>query len=340
MRFFFLRIWVCFFSLPVFAQDAELSEDVQEALAYTRSLNIVGYSHELEFHEILEGRVKTRSLQPFSGYRILLISGFLSDFSHFANNSRLAQWVTLKNRFQDQRQFLRDQGLEYDDLDIESEASIEENALLIRDYLLETKTPIIILSHSKGSLDSLEAFIQYPEIQKKVAGWISLQTPFHGSPAADWSMENWWVREPARRLLGWFGGSIASLNELTTTHARNYLAAYEKQIDGVLDEIPTLCFGSYKPEIDGQLDTPLEPFFRDWLLRRGIKSDGVVPLRSSVLPGSDYVLYEGMDHYWGFKGEESSEDHGIRMMHALFNILENIIAMHPAAHPLMPGSES
>ena len=35
---------------------------------------------------------------------------------------------------------------------------------------------------------------------------------------------------------------------------------------------------------------------RDYMLRRGMDNDGLVPVESAVLPGSDYIKLRGVDH--------------------------------------------
>lgn len=71
----------------------------------------------------------------------------------------------------------------------DSRLSVEANgAVLAEEFsrILETHNnkPLIILGHSKGSLDTLEAIRQNPALGSHVHRLISIQSPFGGSPYA------------------------------------------------------------------------------------------------------------------------------------------------------------
>jgi hypothetical protein len=109
-----------------------------------------------------------------------------------------------------------------------SSESVEHNAAAILDYILQARAQqkqIVIVSHSKGGLDTLEALL-HPDAREllgdTVVGWVALQAPFYGSPVAD----------PAPSainavLLSAVGGNGESLDDLKTGGRKSYMAARE-----------------------------------------------------------------------------------------------------------------
>jgi hypothetical protein len=124
-----------------------------------------------------------------------------------------------------------EQGIAYANIsgasaDFDSIESVEHNANAILAYLLDARAArkqIVIVSHSKGGLDTLDALLR-PEasalLGDTVVGWVALQAPFYGSPVAD----------PAPSainavLLSALGGNGESLDDLKTAGREAYMAA-------------------------------------------------------------------------------------------------------------------
>ncbi|MGB8223685.1 MAG: hypothetical protein WCF10_13955 [Polyangiales bacterium] len=121
--------------------------------------------------------------------------------------------------------------------------SVAHNAAAILDFLRHTDKQVIIVSHSKGGLDTLEALLQAPELWgDTVAGWVALQAPFYGSPVAD----------PAPSainavLLSAVGGNGQSLDDLKTTIRDSYMAEHESQIADLTASIPIIsAYATYQ----------------------------------------------------------------------------------------------
>ncbi|MBW2507674.1 MAG: hypothetical protein JRE81_03510 [Deltaproteobacteria bacterium] len=105
--------------------------------------------------------------------------------------------------------------------------SVDHNAAAILAYLeaaRESRKQIIIVSHSKGGLDTLHALL-LPEAEDlwgdTVIGWVALQAPFYGSPVADVA--------PSRinaLLLSAVGGNGQSLDDLKRATREGRMAGY------------------------------------------------------------------------------------------------------------------
>ena len=252
-------------------------------------------------------------------YKILLIPGFFSDgfidlgetwegflkmlFSE-KNPSYFEKirYTRLSEYFDEQILWLRDQGFEkdidFERVRIESEAGPQTNAKFIRDAVLRSQKPVIIIAHSKGGIDTLVSLVNYgDEISDKIKGFIPIQSPFKGSPIADDIIKYPWVRMIAFDLLGQLGGSGQSLKSLTTQVRTQYFHEHQEQITKVLKEIPAFAFTSWKNNEDGiLLDTILE-WPRDYIIRyKKLDNDGLGPSLYGRFPGMDYIEVEGVDH--------------------------------------------
>ncbi|WP_372654682.1 hypothetical protein, partial [Halobacteriovorax sp.] len=88
---------------------------------------------------------------------ILLIPGVLSQSFSSISNQKIKIDYLIGDIFSDHEDWLIEQGLNYESLDIESEASPQENKEFIIQVLEDLPDDIIIFTHSKGGLDTLEA---------------------------------------------------------------------------------------------------------------------------------------------------------------------------------------
>jgi pimeloyl-ACP methyl ester carboxylesterase len=150
--------------------------------------------------------------------------------------------------FQTQMRYFDAQGVAYQNLSDASKAfdtseSVEHNAAAILGFLRTTHKKIVIVTHSKGGLDTLEALLDAPELWgKTVVGWVALQAPFHGSPLADSS-------PPAVSdlLLSAVGGNGQSVEDLKTVTRRPYMEANEDRIAKLTARIPTIsAYSTYE----------------------------------------------------------------------------------------------
>jgi hypothetical protein len=113
---------------------------------------------------------------------------------------------------------------------------VEHNAAAILALLRNTDQKIVLVTHSKGSLDTLQALLEAPELWgDTVIGWVALQAPFFGSPLAD-------PIPPSMNglLLGALGGNGQSVEDLKTTTRGVYMARHRAQIEKLTATIPVI----------------------------------------------------------------------------------------------------
>lgn len=146
--------------------------------------------------------------------------------------------------FFSQVRHLREQGIAYVHMaeaeGFNTQQGVDHNAGAIAAELerLQDKR-VVILSHSKGGLDTLEALRGRPELWERVAGWAALQAPFYGSPVADQIPE-----ALARYVLEALGGDAQSLYDLGQEARNVYMQEHAQDIRALTGAVPVACFYS------------------------------------------------------------------------------------------------
>ncbi|PIR23600.1 MAG: hypothetical protein COV44_02020 [Deltaproteobacteria bacterium CG11_big_fil_rev_8_21_14_0_20_45_16] len=301
---------------------------------FFQKMQVSGKDRTTEFKDSFVRLSEDEKFEDFKDTHVLLIAGLLSDLSILVKNNPLAKWIGLKNKFQDQIEFLTKNQITYDLVNIESEAAPKVNGAIICKSIEESKKQIIIFSHSKGSTDTLTCFVSRPDLLPKVRGWISSHGAFWGTPAAEIFLQNRWLKWPSNHALRWLGGGIESVESLSVYDAIEFNLRNEEMLKNLPNKIPLVSFASYKPDVPGKWDTYFEPYFRDWLEEGGLQNDGLVPWKSQIFPGSHYVLIEGMDHFWGLDENNDLQKSGLggKLMAGLFIMLREEIRDFQKAH--------
>jgi len=225
---------------------------------------------------------------------VLLVPGVLSQ--SFSSTSRQIIKVNLimGEIFNDHVEWLVENNINFQKIELESEASPKENANYIIDTLEKLPQNVIVFAHSKGGLDTFSALSKRPDLLGKISGLITAQTPFHGSPVAE-SFSNLSI---TRSLGKWFfsflGGSEEGMTSLSESSSKRRNEEYKKQYQTITEKVPVINFGSYKIDTKGW-DSALE-LFRDFTeVSRG-PNDGVVPLTSAYINNTYQVTEADVDH--------------------------------------------
>ena len=226
--------------------------------------------------------------------RILLVPGFMSNLATTAGGQKALPFVP--KYFREQLQFLQDRGLDCRLVDIESETSIYDNARKVIRELEQAPGKVLVIGHSKGGLDTLEALLKRPDLRRKVTAVIAVQSPFLGSPVADLVLGSPTLSFNSSILLELLGGSKQSLKNLSVAYRESYHRRNGAEIKKLTAQVPFYSFSTWKDDsFLPYIDTVFE-VFRDYMLALGLKNDGLVPAQSAVLPGSRYVYLAGTDH--------------------------------------------
>jgi hypothetical protein len=243
---------------------------------------------------------KYQALEDFRGLHFLFVPGYLYDpFNDLSKDPAGKKWH-VGEYFHDARGALKAAGVDERIAEINSEDSIFDNASDLAGLLGEMPGPVVIVSHSKGGLETLEMFLRFPELRKKVVLWISLQSPFYGSEIADVVYGNRYTREFAKKMLeDLFEGTIQSLEEMQTSTRESYMRSHASQIRELSTELPIISVGSWITPEGVQLKDGIPamlPVQKIMALAGATTNDGLVEISKSYLPRSRFVRIAEMDH--------------------------------------------
>ncbi|OGS14329.1 MAG: hypothetical protein A2285_08685, partial [Elusimicrobia bacterium RIFOXYA12_FULL_57_11] len=201
-----------------------------------------------------------------------------------------------KPRYEEHMALLKSLGVDFERLELQTESSIQVNAVGITAAIRASKKPVIIIGSSKAGLDVLEALLTDKALVNKVRGVLMLQVPFMGTPVADKVVSNTKVGRFLNRILTKLGGSLDSLLNLTTAEREIYMRQNSAAIEQLAATTPFISVATWMdPAPKGTRDTGLK-MLRNFMLKRGLVNDGLVPLDSAVMPGAAYIKIPGADH--------------------------------------------
>lgn len=199
--------------------------------------------------------------------------------------------------FAEQLDWLRSMEVESEKVAIKAGRNIATNGPIVAAAIRNSTKPVILITHSKGSVDALEALRVETALRTKVRAWISLQGVFFGSPVADTLLDGTVVSPViSDMILGFLGGTRESAEGLTTRTALAYYRKNEAAISLLVHKVPAIAFVSDVDRLQGARTNTLLEIPYDLMRREGILNDGLVPVDSAVLPGMDFVKVVGVDH--------------------------------------------
>ena len=234
-------------------------------------------------------------------YQVVLLKGFLGDL--------------LPERFDsyffDQMRWMRDHDITYCRLEPTSgygtQKLPENNVDAIENEILslhqkQPDKPIIIVSHSKGGIDALEILLRRKNlIDREIAGWISIQAPFWGTPVANWATDNRLFNPIIEALLGGlFKGDRKVAANMAVEARNNYMAQNADAIGELTAKLNILNFATSCTAGDTSLFRPLR-FAIDKICK--VSNDGLLPTQSEILkidgiPCCPFIEAEHIDHIY------------------------------------------
>jgi len=228
----------------------------------------------------------SRPALRLGGRRVLLAYGLLGEVA--ASLHRFG--VDYMNSLQ---AWLATQGADAAVVRLPTAAPVAANATRLAAALLADPRPAIIIAHSKGGLEALDALMAR-EAQARCTGFVALQSPFYGSPVADGII----AARPLAAAAGVLArvlrvGSDKGLRDLTTEARQAWMESHGSSIAALMRRVPTVCVAT---ELTGPV-RGRERFHlaaSRWLLKQGTgPNDGLVPVRSALLPGARHLIARG-----------------------------------------------
>jgi triacylglycerol esterase/lipase EstA (alpha/beta hydrolase family) len=224
-------------------------------------------------------------------YKIILIQGIMGNYVSMMN-AIIMKYFGQYNYFQDQQATLKEWGLDYQKVNLDTEDGVAKNSKEIAKVISNSNKPVLILAHSKGALDALYAMVTYPDLVDRVAGMIAIQPTYMGTPVADFITGQQPWKGLANISLAILGGSGESLNDLMSERRLQWYETNVEKIQSIQRRVPILSFGSWKNDEPNKRDSEFELPRNLMLEKNGVESDGLVPWKSAILPGGHYVSIE------------------------------------------------
>ena len=224
------------------------------------------------------------SLEPSRAtITVIFIAGFASDCVDQARQAK-TQYKDYLARF----------GYHFETLRVSGTSSSQSNAQQIRDALdqlpeLGRNRNAVIIAHSKGVVDTLEALVTYPELQDRIAALISLAGAVGGSPLADLAPDAMLTIMQNTPGLQCEDGDAGALTSLSPQVRRNWLA------ENPLPEHVPLYSVVGLPAPD-RISRGLKASYH-LLSDIDPRNDGNLIYYDQVIPGSTLLGYVNADHW-------------------------------------------
>jgi len=186
-------------------------------------------------------------------------------------------------------------GYQVELLEVGGLASSEANAQRIRDFIhelpaVDADRPMILIGHSKGAPDILEALVRYPEVAEKVVAVVSYAGAVGGSPLANEA------RQSHLELLTMVPRSecdeddAAALESLKPEVRHSWLEQHE-----LPQNIRYYSLVSF-PE-PGRISAGLKPSWRKLSELSDARNDSQLVFYDQVIPGSSILAFANADHW-------------------------------------------
>jgi hypothetical protein len=316
---------------PLFLQPFPVDEAQADA-AFTAAPN---GSHNVtakyrEYFAQPDGALTPERLAAFSGCRAILVHGLLGEVGLKVQgvlNAFDDSGQRMIGFFKDQEAALNKMGLKHQRVVYRSDR-VDRCAGKIVDAVLHSDEPVVIFSHSKGCIDTLEALLRLQRAGKldKVRGWVSVQGVFYGAPSADRYVENGARRTFGIVVMRCLGGDFDAIRDCSQKAREEYMDAHADEISQLVDALPVVCFASWA--LPDSKDEKQQKKDKNKNEKNAKADDGAPRLvsaykiqpESSLLPGADFVAKSGVSHNQTVISNEKPFDR-VRFTQTLFAML-------------------
>jgi len=215
-----------------------------------------------------------------AGLRVLMVPGLLAEC--VSDKSTL---------FEESRPNLEVQGYQTGYIQTRGRQSSDRNTALIRSAIerMPGREKIILVCHSKGTVDSLEALVAFPELTERVVAVVSVAGAVNGSPIADLFPESLAAMiEKMSMSQCSKGEGVEAMDSLRPTVRLAWLAGHRLPKNVRFYSLAAFA----RPQ---NISTVLKPFF-GILGRTQPLNDGLVVAADAIVPGSTLLGYPNADH--------------------------------------------
>jgi hypothetical protein len=241
-------------------------------------------------------------------YKIVIVRGIFTniygDLSEKVQLTGSSFPEGLTDPFYHELKWLRKNGLDAVIANINSEGGSRANGEAIAQIIKEEQKKVLLIGHSKGGIDTLFGLLYHPEIRDRVAGWLILQAPLYGSPLLDCMVDCPFTDIALNFGLQLLESHYRTPQEITSKALNNFHRENSKEIIDIINDIPTLSMAStFKnpslfsiPFISFSKKSAFELFNRFIEFSGGGENDGMTPLKSACLQGTECIHLQQFDH--------------------------------------------
>ncbi|MDH4104939.1 MAG: lipase family protein [Gammaproteobacteria bacterium] len=203
------------------------------------------------------------------------------------------------------RAHLAKSGYDLQMVGVDALSGIERNARQIRDAIMAMQYPagppgIVLIGYSKGVPDALEAIVKYPELQQRVAAFVSIAGAVGGSPLANDAKQPFtgiFTHWPQAECDPGDGGALDALRPEVR---KAWLAANRLP--------PGIRYYSLVTLPDRErISRAIEPAY-DKLARIDPRNDGQLIYSDQIIPGSTLLGFLNADHWAVFVPIDRTHD--------------------------------
>jgi len=214
--------------------------------------------------------------------RLLLVPGLFNECA--------SHWVGF---YSDAIEQLRHRGYQVEVVPVDSRSGSIHNARQIADYLgsleHDASGPVVLVGHSKGTVDILEFLVGYPAQAQRVMAVISVAGAVNGSPLADWIVSRGLGIEAFVADALCDPGDRGALQSLTRAVRLTWLARHP-----LPSSVRYYSLAAFTNPDD--VIWPLRHAYGQ-LAEIDPRNDGLLLFFDQVIPGSDFLGYLNVDHW-------------------------------------------
>ncbi|MBF0362385.1 MAG: hypothetical protein HQK49_15315 [Oligoflexia bacterium] len=262
------------------------------------------------FNEFFKGTkesvpVKASELKIEFPYKVIMVRGLFTklyvDIAKIAGTA-ISLPDGYVDSFYDLKNWLTSLGIENTILPTNTQVGSIVNAEELRDAILTSNKPVLLISHSKGGVDTIYALVNYPEIREKVVGWVSIQSLFYGTKLIDYIVNNPLFSKIISERILEYGGDPKSLYDITSLQTKKFMETNSKEINDILNKIPVVSIGSrfVSPALFSIVPmnsrSILDSTNNILYMSGDVDNDGLVSTIGTCLKGSVCVFLDNFDH--------------------------------------------
>ena len=239
--------------------------------------------------------LSSERLAVLQKHQVLLVHGLLGEVGlgvrRFLDKIDSDQRVL--DYYKEQEAVFREHGIAFERVAHKSK-TVDRSGGKIAEAVLRSRKPVLLISHSKGCVDTLDALLKLQARGEldRVAGWVAMQGVFAGAPQAESYVKHGGKRAFGIVAMRVMGGDFDAIRDLTPEARAKYHAKHAEQIRSLVDSLPIICLATWEPLERKERKSMAKDEAGNSPLTRPSK----IQPESSILKGTDYVAKSGINH--------------------------------------------